>query len=364
MPQSPEEVSSMRREHSLAVRSRAVSMVIGGMKPGQVAQDLEIPKRSLERWLALHGAGKGLENQEGRGRKSTITRIAKIVIAKSAFKRGHSTRKLSNKLSQRGHPVSKSSVHRYLRTCLGLKPLKSQLQPKLSPEQRRRRLEFAKQHSSWTIDDWRRVIFSDESPYQLHHPPNRQNDRVWAHGSSDVVPTETVKHPTKVIVWGAMSFRGLSDLHVVPRGQTVTASYYQDNILETALKSALSRTRENGPPTRALHPDMSKVIFQQDGAPVHTAGTSQQWCEEHLSDFWRKEVWPPNSPDLSPIENLWAIVQNKMDEMPAATSRDGLVDSLKLAWRKIPRETLDNLISGMPERMQACVKERGGYIGK
>ncbi|XP_043231036.1 uncharacterized protein LOC122386167 [Amphibalanus amphitrite] len=130
-----------------------------------------------------------------------------------------------------------------------------------------------------------------------------------------------------------------------PGRPTVTASYYQDNILETALKSALSRTRENGPPTKVkLHPDMSKVIFQQDGAPAHTAGTSQPWCEEHLPDFWRKE--------------------NKMDEIPAATSRDGLVDSLKLAWRKIPRETLDNLISGMPERMQACVKERGGYIGK
>ena len=51
----------MRREHSWAVRSGAVGMAIGGMKPGQVDQDLEIPKWSLERWLALHRAGKGLE---------------------------------------------------------------------------------------------------------------------------------------------------------------------------------------------------------------------------------------------------------------------------------------------------------------
>ena len=78
-----------------------------------------------------------------------------------------------------------------------------------------------------------------------------------------------------------------------PRGQTVTANYYRDNILETALRSALRRTRENGPPiTVKLHPDMSKVIFQQDGAPAHTAVTSHKWCEENLPDFWRKEVWP------------------------------------------------------------------------
>ena len=53
-----------------------------------------------------------------------------------------------------------------------------------------------------------------------------------------------------------------------------------------------------------------------------------------------------------------------MDEMPAATSREGLAGNLNLAWEKIPRETISNLFSGMPQRMQACVRERGGYIGK
>ena len=106
------------------------------------------------------------------------SRFAKISIAKSVFKRGHSTKKLSNRLPQRGHPAPESLVHHYLSTCLGLVPPKPQLLPKLFPEQRRRRLEFAKEHSSWTTDDWRWVIFSDESAYQLYHLSNRQNDRV------------------------------------------------------------------------------------------------------------------------------------------------------------------------------------------
>ena len=49
-----------------------------------------------------------------------------------------------------GHPVSEFSVHRFLRTCLGLKLLQPPLQSKLSPEQKRRRLEFVREHSSWT----------------------------------------------------------------------------------------------------------------------------------------------------------------------------------------------------------------------
>ena len=77
-------------------------------------------------------------------------------------------------------------------------------------------------------------------------------------------------------MWGRDEFSGAVRSPRYPRDHTVTASYYRDTILETALKSALSRTRENGPPTTAkLHPDMSKIIFQQDGSPADTAATSQ-----------------------------------------------------------------------------------------
>ena len=121
----------------------------------------------------------GFENQGGRGRKSNITCIAKIVIAESAFKWGHSTKKLSSNLSQSVHPVSKSSVHCYLRSRLGPRPRKPQLQPRLSTKQKRRRLEFAKEHFSWTTEDCGWVIFSDQSAYQPHQPPSRPNHQGW-----------------------------------------------------------------------------------------------------------------------------------------------------------------------------------------
>ena len=60
-------------------------------------------------------------------------------------------------------------------------------------------------------------MLSDESPFGLFHSPNRQNDRVWAADASDVPDVPTVKRPAKVHVWGMMSFRALSELHVVPQ---------------------------------------------------------------------------------------------------------------------------------------------------
>ena len=69
-------------------------------------------------------------------------------------------------------------------------------------------------------------MFSDESVFELMHPLNRQNERVWAHSSAEVSVIDTVKQPLKIMVRAMMSHSGLSELHIVPRGQTVTAQYY------------------------------------------------------------------------------------------------------------------------------------------
>ena len=60
-----------------------------------------------------------------------------------------------------------------------------------------------------------RIIFGDRSPYEICQVPNRQNYRVRAHSSSQVPVVETVKQPLKILVWGMMSYRGLSDLHII-----------------------------------------------------------------------------------------------------------------------------------------------------
>lgn len=212
----------MVKEHALATRHRAVGMVEAGMKVCDVAIQLGVSRRTLQLWLARARSGVPLENRRGRGRKTVLSRVAKIVLAKATLKRRQSTRKLAKKLTEKGHPVSKTTVHHYMTKCLRLKPLKLRQQPKLTDAQKRKRLAFARERKNWTILDWRRVLFSDESLFELMQPPNRQNERVWAHSSAEVPAIETVKQPLKVMVWGMVSHQGLSELHIVPHGQTVT----------------------------------------------------------------------------------------------------------------------------------------------
>lgn len=355
----------MAKEYDIEVRSKAVGMLMAGKAQKEVAEELGVNIRTLKRWWALHKAGKSLGNKPGRGRKSTVSKIAKIVIAKSVGKRRQSARKLAKRLTRHGYPISRSTVNRYLKENLGLIPYKPQIQPKLTKQQMKNRLKFCLERKNWTFDDWKKVMFSDESPFELFHSPNRQNDRVWAQSGDQLDPTPTVKFPLKIQVWGLMSYRALSELHVIPRGQTVTGQYYTEEILEKSLLPALNRTRENGSTLkRKLMPSMSEAIYQQDGAPAHHSRVAQQWCQNNLEHFWPKGVWPGNSPDLSPIENLWAIVQEKMNEMKPATCETSLIENVKKAWASISPEILENLMMSMPSRVKKCIQMKGGYTGK
>ena len=162
-----------------------------------------------------------------------------------------------------------------------------------------------------------------------------------------------------------MSFQAVSDLHILPRNETWTTEYYLENVLKKTARSAINRKASTGGILRRkLLPDMSKAIFQQDGAPSHRARATQDFCKTEFPHFWDKEEWPGNSPDVSPIENLWAIVDQSIGEMKQATDEKSLIENVKRSWAEIKPQTLYNLVAGMPGKMHACVRESGDYINK
>ena len=235
--------------------------------------------------------------------------------------------------------------------------------PKLTPEHKKKRLNFCLERRKWTVNDWKKVIFSDESPYLLFPEGNSKNDIVWAKNSSDVEPRETVKFSPKIMVWGAISGSSLSELHIVPQNTSVTAGYYTENILAENLLPMFTGNRATGSLVgRRLVDVKSEMIFMQDGARAHTAAATSEWLQENEIQFWGKEVWPPNSPDLNPKENVWAIleevmVSDKGEPRTLAQLEKSLVDS----WKKIRLETLKNLYLSMPSRILDVIRCKGGY---
>ncbi|MBW0550246.1 hypothetical protein O181_089961 [Austropuccinia psidii MF-1] len=98
------------------------------------------------------------------------------------------------------------------------------------------------------------------------------------------------------------------------------------------------------------------LTLMEDGAPIHTAMASQQWCEEHQIC---KLIWPPNSPDLNPIENLWFKMKYVFTQLFNPKSMDELTAAFNAAWESLPFDHLDSLLLSLPARMQMVVDQNG-----
>ena len=103
----------------------------------------------------------------------------------------------------------------------------------------------------------------------------------------------------------------------------------------------------------------SRLEFQQDNASPHTARFVYQWFIEEGITLMK---WPAHSPDLNPIENLWALLKKRVGAR--ARDSDGVFDLWALIeeeWGKITINECRKLVHSMPDRIQAVIKARGGY---
>ncbi len=159
-----------------------------------------------------------------------------------------------------------------------------------------RRLTWAKEKKNWTVAQWSKVLFSDESKFCISF--GNQGPRVWRKGGeahSQSCFKSSVKFPQSVMIWGAMPSAGVGTLCFLKTN--VTAPVYQ-YILEHFMLPAADQPFKD-----------ADFIFQQDLAPACSAKSTKSWLNDHGVCVFD---WPANSPDLNPTENLWGIVKRKM----------------------------------------------------
>lgn len=70
--------------------------------------------------------------------------------------------------------------------------------------------------------------------------------------------------------------------------------------------------------------------------------------------------WPPQSPDLNPIEQVWDHLDTLLRKNPQG-NEESTWNFLQKAWKEITKETLQTYIYSMKRRCQAVIDASGGH---
>ncbi len=285
---------------------------------------------------------------KGGGRKKMTSRDEKFCAKQIVSGASKSVSELTKTLKEIHQiNVDRRTVARALNRR-GLRAGEKKKKPGLSQKNIRARLEWARERKNWTVEDWNRVIFSDESKI------NRFNSdgRSWC-WFRDVNQLEdrTVKITFKhggggVMVWGCMTSKGVGYLCKIEGNM-------DQHLYKTILEEDLMKTME------FYELDPEEVIFQHDNDPKHKSKSVQEWL---TNQEFGVLPWPAQSPDLNPIEHLWSEVKRKLNkfESPPKGMLE-LWERIQTTWNDITPQTCQNLIASMPRRITDVIKAKGRW---
>ena len=231
---------------------------------------------------------------------------------------------------------------------VGMKGVAKQKKPLLASRHIKARLEFAHKYKDWTVDDWKRVVWSDETKINRFGSDGRK--WCWRKPGS-ALKSNHVQATVKfggggLMVWGCMTSQGVGFACRI-EGRMNAELYTDilgDEFLETLEYYGLQA---------------SEVIFQQDKDSKHTSRRATRWFEDNGIEVLD---WPAQSPDLNPIEHLWDHIKRRLSNYERVpTSMHELWNRVEVEWNSIPVEECTKLIESMPRRIVAVLKAKGGH---
>ena len=277
------------------------------------------------------------------GRKSKTTmREKRMVVTTSRINPRLNAIDIRNRLDLR---VSNRTVRRILVNAgrLARNPRKKQL---LTKPMMVKRLQWAKAHSNWDIERWKKVLYTDESHFEVKGNTVQFVRRATNEPLSPAHISQSVKHPLKVMFWGCFSYGAPGRLHIC-EGMMDQKEYCK--VIEHRVIPELAQRFPNG-----------DGILQHDKAPCHMAKSVTKKLHDSQIPVL---AWPANSPDVAPIENLWQIVKEKLTKIDT-TTKPKLIRAVLDVWNhdeSIVR-SCEKLVESMPNRVKALIKAKGGHI--
>ncbi|GFV89418.1 transposable element Tcb1 transposase [Trichonephila clavipes] len=147
------------------------------------------------------------------------------------------------------------------------------------------------------------------------------------------------------MVWGSIGYHSRTPL--VHIAGTLNRRHYISKVLEPVVLPYLQ--------------GLATAIFQQNNAQPRVACIVQRFFVNQQIELL---PWPARSPDLSPIENMWSMVAQRLTQItPPAPTSDKLWQRVEAAWSAVPQEHIQNLFESMRRCVAAVISNNGGCSG-
>ena len=234
----------------------------------------------------------------------------------------------------------------------------------LSNTNKVKRLNFALKNQNRS---WANVMVTDRKKFYFYYPGVQVQPMKWIRkGEKWVAPK--VNHAQVVNLYAGITKFGVTKAHIVAgtshhvsrftnkKGQpskNITTAEYEHVLQHTFLPEGNRLFGGVG---------VSNWVLQQDNDPTHKKAAIKVLSAHKgklSTSISLLEDWPPNSPDLSPIENLWGHLQGKVNARGCKTFMEyqqAVLDEPSV----VPKSMLAHLFASLPKRMDACIKAKGG----
>lgn len=336
-----------------------------------VARSLCLSVNTVRKWISRfsqHGTVRSMK-QKGRPPLMSAAAGAEAVrrllapqaggakaVAAALHDAGFTSKRVSRATVTRAAKASARAAGQPIHVIRGL-PKKA-----LTPSTMAARLSWAKEHHK---TNWHHVMFTDRKRFEFKYPGVKISKCQWVVRGARHEQCK-VNHAQGLNIYAGLTPYGLTTAHIVTgtsshktlytnkKGQpsrNITSSEYEVVMSKTLLPEGNKMFSANG---------ISSWTFQQDNDPTHRSG------HLHIAAWNKKRggavkfmAWPPNSPDLSLIENIWAFVDAKV-QAKGCNSFKEFKEAVLEELKNVPKDVVRSLYGSMSKRIAAVVLEKGG----
>ncbi len=343
-----------RKELSLLAKGEISGQAKLGLTPTQIARSLDVPPSTVRSVLGRLQTTPSEVNKSRSGRSlSIIPRAARVLLRqlRSESKITWRQLKMNIEIDLNARTLNATLRAHGISHWLALK------RPKLTPEAALLRLKWAKNHKDWIVNQWRKVIWSDEAfvARRSDKTPEWVFETRKQKWNRDKVMEISNEKTFSIMIWEAFWGSERSNLYLLDRNFEFKKHGYSVVFYIQILEYNLAGIWKSG------------LVFMQNNAPIHRVRKSKLWFQENGIEVMK---WPSYSLDLNSTENLWALLKKKAYKVyPNLDSLKGKGDEaetqlfqiLQKAWENIREKVIEGLISSMPRRCEAVIIAEGWH---